>query len=110
MEKRPVVQSIAIGTVLTALGMAGSFGVWYDKRQDVEHTVIKDEAYVQTEQVASESYRKSVELELRAIDIELKLLRTIEERRPLTADEKDHKDYLVELRAILLEAQRNEVK
>lgn len=104
------VQGIAIGTVIAILTAAGSGAVWYDNRQDAEHVQIESYADAGKEQVASESLRKSVKLELQLIETELKLLRTIEERRPLSADEQDKRASLKELRAILLEAQREQVK
>ena len=48
-----------------------------------------------------------VELELQRIELELKLYRSIEERRDLTPDEIDREEYLQNLRDILLEEQRS---
>jgi hypothetical protein len=108
MEKP--VQGIAIGTIITVLGAAGGVGVWYDGIKDQQHAEIDLRIQQTSEHAASETYRKSIELELRAINIELKLLRTIEEDRPLSSDEEDRRDYLESLRDILLEAQREEVE
>ena len=69
--------------------------LWYDGRQDEEHVEIK------AQMIAGD-----VELDLQRVELELKLLRTIQERRELTEDELDRLEYLKQLRAILIEEQR----
>lgn len=48
----------------------------------------------------------NVELDLQRVELELKLFRTIEERRPLTPDEADRKEYVEQLRRVLLNEQQ----
>lgn len=108
MEKP--VQGIAIGTAIAIVAGGASVGVWYDGIKTEQHAQLEMQIEQTGEHAASESYRKSVELELRAIDVELKLLRTIAEDRLLTPDEEDREEYLHELRAILIEAQREQVE
>jgi hypothetical protein len=50
-----------------------------------------------------------LELDLQRIELELKLFRIIEERRPLTPDEQDRRDYLEALREIMLAEQLEQV-
>lgn len=86
----------AIATIVGILSTAGGGVVWYDNRQTAEHNEM------QQEQIAAD-----VELDLQRVELELKLLRTIAERRPLTPDEQDRLEYLRELRTVLLDKQRN---
>lgn len=88
----------AIGTLIAVVS-AGAGGVaWYDDRKQAEHEVIE------ATQVAGD-----VELSLQTVNLEIKLLRTIQERRELTPDEKDRLSYLLALRTILIEEQRSKV-
>lgn len=63
----------------------------------------------QHEALTASAVAGDVELELKRVDLELKLLRTIQERRELTADEADRKTYLEDLRKVLIEEQRGNV-
>lgn len=101
---------LSVGTLITVIPLVAAASIWYDGRRDDQHGAIVAQVEESREFAASESYRKSVDLELQAINLELKILRTIQERRPLTLDEEDRLAYLVSLREILLEAQREQVE
>lgn len=93
---------IGIGVVISALGLIGSGYAWdYNQREEVH-------AEIETS-LDNEIHAGNIELDLKSIELELKLYRTIEERRPLTPDEKDRKEYLEALREILLAEQRKKV-
>ncbi len=88
---------ISVGTLITVIPLIAGAALWYEGRQDEQHDEIKAAA------VAAD-----VELDLQRVNLELKLLRTIEERRPLTDDEQDRKEYLESLREILIAEQRSQ--
>lgn len=89
---------ISVGTLITVIPMLAGAAIWYDTRSDEQHRELQ--AY---------TAQQDVELELQRIELELKLLRTIEERRELTPDEEDRKEYLEALREIIIEEQRGYV-
>lgn len=86
---------ISIGTLITLVPLLAGAALWYDNIKNEQH-----EAIVMT---AQSGY---VELDLQRVELELKLLRTISERRELTEDEKDRLEYLKQLREVLLTEQR----
>ncbi len=90
------------GTVVaiaaTLISGAVAFWVWDQGLEAHEHQTIT------TQMVAGD-----VELDLQRVELELKMFRMIEERRSLTADEQDRKDYLLALRIILREQQKTKV-
>lgn len=89
---------ISIGTLIVVIPMVAGAALWYDNRNDDQH------AEMQVAAVAGD-----VELTLQTINLELKLLRTIEERRALSADEADRKAYLEALREIMITEQKKRV-
>ncbi len=93
---------IAIGTVLGVLTAGASAAVWYDGTQQTEHDAIETE-------LDAEIHAGGVELGLQQIKLELKLYRSIEERRQLTPDELDRKEYLEALRLILVAEQQKQI-
>ena len=88
---------ISIGTLITVIPLVAGAVMWYDGLQAKAHDTIT------AQQVAA-----NVELDLQRVELELKLLRTIEERRELTPDEQDRLDYLKQLREVLIEQQRKQ--
>ena len=93
---------IALGTVISMLTAGAGAAVWYDGTQQAEHDAIES-------QLDEEIHAGNVELGLQQIALELKLYRTISERRPLTMDELDRKTYLEALRLILVAEQKKQV-
>jgi hypothetical protein len=89
---------IRLAVVLTILGLLGSAYAWDVNRRDVVH-----------ESIDHEMHAGNIELTLQGINLELKMYRAIEERRELTPDEKDRKEYLEELRLILVAEQKKQV-
>ena len=89
---------ISVSTLIVVIPLLAGATIWYDTRQDNQHDAITAEAFA-----------GNVELSLQQIDLELKLLRTIAERRALTADEADRKKYLEALREIIVAEQRKQV-
>ena len=87
--------NISIGTLITVIPLIAGAALWYENRVDAQH------ADIMAAVVASD-----VELDLQRVELELKLLRTIEERRELTPDEEDRKAYLEALRELLIAEQR----
>lgn len=94
-----------IGAGLATLTLLGALYTYDQKLEDDEHQDIA--AVIST--VTDQMLAADVELDLQRVELELKLLRTIEERRPLTPDEEDRKQYLLELRRILREQQQQKV-
>ena len=86
---------ISIGSLVTIIPLLAGAVLWYDGLQAHAH-----------KQIEAAVMAGDVELELQRVELELKLLRTIEERRELTPDEEDRKDYLESLREILIAEQR----
>lgn len=89
---------ISVGTLITVIPMLAGAALWYDTRMDGQH-----------EQIQAQTVAADIELELQRIELELKLLRTIQERRELSPDEQDRKDYLEALREIIIGEQRGSV-
>jgi hypothetical protein len=94
-----------IGTGLAALTLLGSLYAYDQSLENAEHQEIQQTIATVTAQMIA----GDVELDLQRVELELKLLRTLEERRELTSDEEDRKHYLLELRRILREQQTNKV-
>ncbi len=92
-------KGIQITTVLAILAALGGFYVWEKSSQAVAH-----------DGMDSRTLASAVELNLQQIELELKMFRTIEERRPLTADEQARKEYIEAFRLILLSEQQKKVK
>jgi len=93
---------IGIGVVISGLALLGSGYAWDYNQRDAIHKEIESS-------LDQEIHAGNIELDLKAIELELKLYRTIEERRPLTPDEQDRRDYLEKLREILLAEQLKKV-
>lgn len=93
---------IAIGTVISILTASAGAAVWYDGTQQAEHDALESE-------LDKEIHAGNVELSLQQIELELKLYRTISERRLLSLDELDRKAYLEALRLILVAEQKKQV-
>lgn len=98
MKITPALCGTVVAIAATVVSGAIAFWVWDQGLEAHEHDTIK------IQMVAGD-----VELDLQRVELELKLLRTIEERRALTADEQDRKDYLLSLRIILREQQKQKV-
>lgn len=94
-----------IGTGLAILTILGSLYVYDQGLEAKEHADIQ----ATIAQVTQQMIAGDVELDLQRVELELKLLRTLEERRDLTSDEEDRKHYLLELRRILREQQTQKV-
>jgi hypothetical protein len=86
---------ISIGSLITVIPLVAGAALWYDGLQAAQH-----------EQITAAQVASNVELDLQRVELELKLLRTIEERRELTPDEQDRLEYLKQLREVLIEEQR----
>ncbi len=93
---------VGIGVVISALTAVASGAIWYDGTQQAEHDQIEQTADV-------ERHAGNVELSLQQISLELKLYRAIKERRDLTLDELDRKEYLEALRLILVAEQQKQI-
>ena len=89
---------ISVGTLITVIPLVAGAALWYDTRIDTQH-----------QEIIAQTQAADVELELQRIELELKMLRNIEERRDLTADELDRKEYLETLREIIIAEQRKQV-
>ena len=92
------VNKVAISTVISLVTLIGGGYAWELSRQE---TVVQE--------VTQQMVMGDVELDLKRVELELKLLRTIKERRPLTEDEKDRYEYLKSLRTILKEKQKKSI-
>lgn len=95
MKEHLTVKNISLGTLIAMIPLVAGAVVWYDGLNEKRHSAIVASRYV-----------ADVDLDLRLVEVELKQLRAIEERRPLTADEQDRKAYLEERRRILLAEQQ----
>jgi len=84
-----------ITTVCVFLGLMGGAYAYDQNQREKQHAAI-----------ISEMIAGNIELDLQRVELELKLLRTIRERRALTEDEADRKRYLIDLRKVLLTKQR----
>lgn len=100
---------VSIGTVALVIGACWTFFQWYDGNQAKAHEAIREEAMQNFAEVDIEQHVADVELSLQQINLELKLLRAIRERRELSADELDRREYLEALREILIAEQRRKV-
>jgi len=89
---------ISIGSLITVVPILAGAVLWYDGLQASAHEAI-------TAQVMA----ADVELDLQRVELELKLLRSIQERRELTPDELDRLEYLKQLREVLIAEQRKKV-
>jgi hypothetical protein len=89
---------VSIGTLIVVVPMLAGAALWYEGKNDAEHAEIQFAASA-----------GDVELSIQQINLELKLLRTIAERRVLTADELDRKDYLEALREIMVAEQKKRI-
>ena len=94
-----------IGTALATLTMLGALYAYDQGLENDKH----EEIAVAIQAVTAQMIAGDVELDLQRVELELKLLRTLEERRELTSDEADRKQYLLELRRILREQQQQKV-
>jgi len=89
---------LSIATIISLLTLIGGAYAWdFSQRQQTHQDMSTHVAMA------------DIELDLQRINLELKLLRTIRERRPLTPDEDDRLNYLIQLRGILREKQQREV-
>jgi hypothetical protein len=84
-----------IMTMIAILGITGA-AYAYDKNERAQIH----------EELTHDIIAGNIELDLQRVNLELKLLRTIKERRALTADEQDRKQYLIDLRKALLATQK----
>lgn len=100
---------ISVGTLITVIPLIAGAALWYDNRQDAQHEEIQAEATASDEAIQTVMFAGDVELSLQQIELELKMFRMIAERRALTADEQDRKEYLEALREILIAEQRKKV-
>ena len=98
-----------IGTGLACLTLLGSLYAYDQSLENDKHAEIELQLQENFATVTAQMIAGDVELDLQRVELELKLLRTLEERRELTSDEQDRKDYLLELRRILREQQKNKV-
>ena len=89
MKLATIATIVGIGSTLAG-GYAYDLSMRADAHDQIDATVVAGD----------------VELDLQRVELELKLYRTIEERRALTADEADRKRYLEELRRVLLDKQQ----
>ena len=94
-----------IGTALATLTLLGGLYAYDQGLENEKH----EEIAISIQAVTAQMIAGDVELDLQRVELELKLLRTLEERRELTSDEEDRKQYLLELRKILREQQKNKV-
>jgi hypothetical protein len=86
---------VSIGTLITVIPVLAGAVLWYDGLQAQAH-----------EEISAQVVAADVELDLQRVELELKLLRTISERRELSEDEKDRLEYLKQLREVLISEQR----
>ena len=90
---------IPLTIVLTVLAALAGVYVWEKDQQAQAHNLM-DGAVLAS----------NVELSLQQLELELKMFRTIQERRELTADELARKEYIEAYRLILLAEQKKKVK
>lgn len=89
---------ISIGSLITVVPILAGAVLWYDGIQAAAH-----------EEITAQVVAADVELDLQRVELELKLLRSIQERRELTPDELDRLEYLKQLREVLIAEQRKKV-
>ena len=97
---------VSIGLIIAVIPLVAGAVVWYDGRQDDEHTAIETNYKAADTVVAQASYVANRDTELELIDAKLKLYRMIREHRELTADEKADEEWLKERKQILLKEKR----
>lgn len=90
---------VSIAVVISGLTLLGAAYSWDLDRESKVHDGIRLDMVM-----------GDVELDLQRVNLELKMLRTIKERRPLTNDEQDREDYLKKLRMMLIERQSQHVQ
>lgn len=93
---------ISIGALVVIVPLIFTAALWTRGWVNEGHAAVESA-------VTESSFAGRVELSLQQIELELKMLRTIKERRALTADEQDRKDYLEALREIIVAEQRKKV-
>lgn len=86
---------ISVGTLFTVIPLVAGAALWYDGLKLEQH-----------KEIAQAQIASNVELDLQRVELELKLLRTIMERRALSSDEQDRLEYLKQLREVLIAEQR----
>lgn len=102
MAASNTVKGISIASVAAVLGLLGT-GYGFDlKARATQHDDIKAD-YTQ------KLFAGNVELDLQSIQLELKMYRSIKERRVLTDDELDRVEFLKSKRAILIAEQKRQV-
>jgi hypothetical protein len=100
---------ISIGTLAAAIPVILGALMWTRGWVNDGHAAVALEAEANDTVLSAVQYAGQVELTLQQINLELKMLRTIQERRALTADEQDRKTYLEALREIIVAEQRKKV-
>lgn len=100
---------ISVGLLLAVVPMVVAAAFWYDGLKNAQHKTLAAEAARQALEVDVEQHAGDIELSLQQIELELKMYRLIMERRALTADEEDRKQYLEDLRTIIVAEQRKAV-
>ena len=93
---------IPIAIALTLIAMLAGGYVWEKGLQADEHTILAEA----DDDLNAQIIAGGLESDIQRIELELKMYRSIEERRELTPDEQDRVDYLKGLRTILLVEQK----
>ena len=93
---------ISIAIALTLIAMLAGGYVWEKGLQADEHTILAEA----DDSLNAQIIAGGLESDIQRIELEMKMYRTISERRDLTPDEQDRVGYLKELRIILLTEQK----
>ena len=93
---------ISIAIALTLIAMLAGGYVWEKGLQADEHTILAEA----DDSLNARIIVGGLESDIQHIELEMKMYRTISERRDLTPDEQDRVGYLKELRTILLTEQK----
>ena len=93
---------ISIAIALTLIAMLAGGYVWEKGLQADEHTILAEA----DDSLNAQIIAGGLESDIQRIELEMKMYRTISERRDLTPDEQDRVGYLKELRTILLTEQK----
>ena len=93
---------ISIAIALTFIAMLAGGYVWEKGLQADEHTILAEA----DDSLNAQIIAGGLESDIQRIELEMKMYRTISERRDLTPDEQDRVGYLKELRTILLTEQK----
>ena len=102
MAASNITKGISIASVVAVLGIVGT-GYGYDVSQrTAQHAEIETD-------IQQKMFAGNVELDLQSIELELKMYRTISERRELTRDETDRVEFLKSKRAILIAEQKRQI-